>query len=290
MLGTIDRMLVIQTDEGLAAISLDKGEELWHRAIPDLLEGALLGAAGRVICTRHFEGTQIPYATLQWLDGRTGRLLGRQPFWTSSPQHVLVGPLASDGNRIWALAAVADEKGKLAPQRELVELTFEGSLPTVAEPLDGWNPDVPPALRAGAEIVLPGWTLPSAREDKNTGLQAELDGRANILVTRADATPVCLMRRIRVPDQGRTRMVLDFGHDPHSQSRIEVRVAGLPVGQHFTPAKVDPNPEQPTPATWAQHTVDLSDYAGKDIWITVQQSAVDGGPSYTWWQRIALEP
>ena len=289
MLGTIDQTLVIQTDEGLAAISLDSGEELWHRPIPDLLEGALMGAAGRVICVRHFEGTQVPYATLQWLDGRTGQLLGRQPFWTPSPKYVLVGPLASDGKRAWALAAVADEKGKLTPRRELVELAFEGSLPMVAEPLDGWNPSVPPALRAGAEIVLPGWTLLSAREDKHTGLQAELNGHANALVTRADTTPVRLIRRMRVPDQGKLQMVLDFGHDPHSQSRIEVRVAGLPVWQHFTPAKVAPNPEQPPAATWTQHTVDLSDYTGKDIWITVQQSAVAGGTGYAWWRRLELQ-
>jgi hypothetical protein len=196
--------------------------------------------------------------------------------------------LASDGKRIWALTAVADEKGKLVPQRELVELAIEGSLPTVAEPLDDWNAAAPPALRAGAEIVLPGWTILSAREDKNTGLQAELDGHANVLVTRADATPVRLMRRARLPDQGKPRMVLDFGHDPHSQSRIEVRVAGLPVWQHFTPAKVDPEATPIPAATWTQQTIDLSDFVGRDIWITVIQTEINGGPGYTWWQRIEL--
>jgi len=289
LLGTIDHRLVVQTDEGIAAVSLDSGQEVWHRRIVEPPEGVLAGAAGRLLYARRLEGAQVPYATLEWLDGRTGRLLGRQPFWTPSPKYVLVGPLASDGKRLWSLTAVADEQGKLTPRRELVELVSKGPLPTAPESYEGWNPNVPPAIRAGAQIVLPSWTLLSAREDKNTGLQAELSGRANVLVTRADTTPIRLVRHLHVPDEGKPQLVLDFGHDPHSQSRIEVRAAGLPVWQHFTPSPVDPKTTPDPRPTWTRQTIDLSDYAGKDVCITVVATALGGGPAYTWWQYIDLK-
>jgi len=280
---------VIQTDEGIAAVSLDSGRQLWHRRIAEPLEGAIFGTAGRLLYARRAEGAQVPYATLEWLDGRTGRLLGRQPLWTPGPNHVLVGPLASDGRRLWSLIAAADERGQIAAYREVVELVSQGPLPVVSEPLDAWNPDIPPAIRAGAEIALPDWMLLSAREDKNTGLQAELGGRANVLVTRADTTPVRMVRHLRVPDEGKPQLVLDFGHDPHSQSRIEIRTAGLPIWQHFTPRPADREATPDLQPKWTRQTIDLSNHAGKDVCITIVANAVGGGPAYTWWQRIDLK-
>jgi outer membrane protein assembly factor BamB len=290
VLGIVDQMLVVLTDEAVAAISLETGRELWHRPTSDLLEGSLMGAAGRLLYTRRVGGAEVSYATLEWLDGRTGQLLGRQPLWTPSPKYVLVGPLASDGQRLWCLTAEEDEDGKLTPQRELLELVPNGSLPALPEPPEAWNPNVPPGLRAGAEIAIPGWKLLSARADKESGLQAELAGRTNVLVTRADKTaPVRLIRRVRVPEAGRPRLVLSYAHQPQSQSRIEVRIAGLPVGQHITPQPVDPEAAATAAATWTEQTVDLSEYAGREVWITVVQTAIGTAPAYTWWQRVDLE-
>jgi outer membrane protein assembly factor BamB len=287
VLGIIDQMLVALTDEAVAAISLERGEELWRRPMSDFLEGSLMGAAGRLVCTRRVGGANVPYASLEWLDGRTGQLLGRQPLWTPSPKHVLVGPLASDGQRLWCLTAVEGEKGKPKPQRELFELVPNGSLPAVQEPPEAWNSDIPPALRAGAEIVLPGWRLLSAKADKLAGLQAELGGRTNVLVTRADnAAPVRLVRHLHVPEAGKPRLVLNYSHDPQSRSRIEVRVAGLPVWQHITPQPIDPEAAATAEATWTEQTVDLSEYAGRQVWITVLQTAVGSKPAYAWWQTI----
>jgi outer membrane protein assembly factor BamB len=289
LLGIVDRMLVVSTDDGLAALSLDHGEQQWYRPVPDLLEGATMGAAGRLCYARRVGGDASPQATMEWLDGRTGRLLGRQALWAAGPTHVLVGPLAADGPRLWCLTGVVDERGRPTPRRRLLELVPAGVAPSVPEPSEGWNPDVPPELRAAADLVLPGWTLLSGHADQNTGLQAELGGRKNVLVTRADKTPLRFARLFHISDEDKPQLVLDFAHDPRSQSCIEVRAAGLPVWQHFTPPASGAGAAPESTATWTRQTLDLSEYAGRTVGITVRQTAVGGGPAYTWWQGIDLQ-
>jgi hypothetical protein len=178
----------------------------------------------------------------------------------------------------------------MTPGRELLEMIPESAQAFDAEPLETWNSQVPRALGMGAALALPGWSLLAGRPDSEAGLRATWGGRSDVLLTRADRATVRLARRLSVPESGQPRLMLEFAHQPGTQSRIELRVEGEAIWEHV-PEEESDNPETVDPETaWLRHTVDLSDFAGQRVWLTVVHTPIDRKPAGVYWGRIDLDP
>ncbi len=285
-----DRLL-IETHDGILAVSAETGRNLWHHHDEHLLDGYLPsgahlpGSTGGLLCVRRESaGDGQSYPTLVWLDVETGRVGGRSPLRDLIGERPMLGPIVARDDRLWCFTGMFDEKKVLQPTRNIVELVAAGpAVPGDAETPTPWVPGVDPSLRDAADVVLPGWTLFSAPHDEKTGLQPQPGGTGHMLVTKADKTPVRLARRVKVPADGKASLSLVIGHEPETASRLRVYVGGIPVIQ-LAPG--------PTAAAnqWQTHQIDLADYAGQQVWVIVVQRPDGNVPAYMYWKRLEVKP
>ena len=285
LLGLAGDRLLIETDEGIQAVSAQTGRNLWHHDAADLLEGYLAGGPGGLLYLRRVPiGSDRWYPELVWLDLDSGRPKGRSPMRGLAGKQPAVGPLVACDGRLWCFTGVLGTDGALQPQRDIIELTAAGPpYPGDSDAPAPWTSNVDRTIRAAAYLGLPGWSLLSGLHDEKTGLQSELAGKQDVLVTKAAEVPMRLARRVSVPQGGRPRLVLEIGHDPQTRSKLEIRAAGLMLRQ-LTP--------QPTATAdqWQQLEVDLSDHAGRDAWITIVQQQAGDTPAYMYWKRLEFLP
>ncbi len=306
-----DGRLLIESDNGICAVSARTGRLLWHHRAEHLLEGYLPGGPDGLLYVRSEPaGGGLSYPTLVWLDVQTGRIRGRSPLWSLLGQQPAVGPLLAPvsgqyGDRLWCFTGVFDAQGKLQPQRNVLELTAVG--PAVAgDPLGAvpWRPNVDASLLWAVERVLPGWMILSGEHDQKTGWHGELAGRHDVLVTKAAETPVRLVRRVKLPDGGNCRLVLEIGlweatpsaidvttgfRSPTESpptisaagSTLEIRVAGLTLLQTVS---------RPTATAhqWQRLEVDLSAHAGREVSIAIVQRQAAAAPAYMYWKSLEV--
>ncbi len=88
------------------------------------------------------------------------------------------------------------------------------------------------------------------------------------------ATPTRLALRVdvpkvpNVPNAGKPTLLLEIGDDLKTRSRIDIRVNGLPSAQIV----IEPSSAE---KQWKVFEVDLSDFVGKRVWITISQQRED---------------
>ena len=129
--GIVAGRLIVETDGGISALSLDKGELLWHHDAADLLEGQLCGGGQLVYaCRERAPGDAHKLRpALIWLDPTNGREVSRVAFDSLAGELPMFGPFAAAGDRLWVFAA----NGESEPTRTIYELTphttaFNGKL------------------------------------------------------------------------------------------------------------------------------------------------------------------
>jgi len=283
LLADEERVIVEAADE-LVALATSGGELLWRREAPQCLDGFLAAAsAGLLFATRDPLRQDEACPVLTWCDPATGRLTASWPLTGLASKQPLLGPMLEHQGRIWALTGTTDAKGAPEPKRSIVELTPTGPALRGEIPSRPWNAAVDPRIRTAASQVLPGWTLLAAASDDKTGLRAPQASMPEVLVTKAAETPVRLARAVQVPAGASTRLAFELGHDPSASSRLEVRVAGLPRLR----TAIQPST---TAAPWQQWQLDLTEFAGHTVWITVVQESTNGTPAYAWWKRLEIIP
>ncbi len=137
ILGILRGRLVVQTDDGLMALAADSGRVLWFREVKEPLDVRLAGPPDTVACVhREKKNDKSPHQlVLVWLDGATGRPLGRWTMKAPREAEFWAQPLVSSGKRTWACVATVGEPAK----REIVELVRVGELPK-EELWDGMPP------------------------------------------------------------------------------------------------------------------------------------------------------
>jgi outer membrane protein assembly factor BamB len=120
--GLIRQRLIVETTDGLAGLDPLSGKVLWHHDARDRLEGQLCGPPGGLLYvqTRPDADTtrKEPRITLVWVDPATGRAVQRSVLESPRPAKPLVGPLVTDGNRLWGLFGAADDTAR----REILEI------------------------------------------------------------------------------------------------------------------------------------------------------------------------
>ena len=128
-IGLVGDRLIAETDYGIAAVSIEKGNLLWYHPAVDMLEGELCGGPGKLMYTCRQQMAGNPNQSrplLVWLDPATGAEVARDAFDTLRQDHPMFGPFAAVGDRLWVFSANAEND----PNRTLYELHPKG--PAVA--------------------------------------------------------------------------------------------------------------------------------------------------------------
>jgi len=305
LLELIDEKLLIETDRGIRAIAARDGHGLWLHKVEHLLDGYLATReeqsrlslrestpfreakgdySGLLYVKREPIGGERWCPVLVWLDAETGQPQGSCPLTSLAAKQPAVGPLLARDDRLWCFTGTFDDQGKLQPQRNILELVAKGPVNGIHENTTSpWTSTPGASRQLAVAVALPGWSMLSTSRDEKTGLQAELAGKPDVLVTKAADTPTRLARRLSLPQGGTPRLLIEIGHDAETTSKVEIRAGGLPLLQ-LTP------PTTTAAQQWQQLEVDLSAHAGKDVWITIVQEQAGDAPAYMYWKRLEVLP
>lgn len=105
--------LIVLTIEGLAALDAETGRVLWRHDTPGRQEAVLCGPPGGLIYAKvkppADPNREQPKILLVWVDSDRGLPLGEYLVQTPAEPKPLVGPLVSDGQRLWLLWGKADD-------------------------------------------------------------------------------------------------------------------------------------------------------------------------------------
>jgi hypothetical protein len=133
------------------------------------------------------------------------------------------------------------------------------------------------------ETFAPGWGVKACGAYMDPGLHAEIDGRANVLVTHPISAeePAVLYRDYTVPEGARTVLHIEVGHHPDGDWQL-----GVSAGEDRLLTKnIDSSLTQ---NGWVEFDIDLSDYAGKKTWLILTNEANGGKFEAARWARIKI--
>jgi hypothetical protein len=133
------------------------------------------------------------------------------------------------------------------------------------------------------EEFAPGWGIKECGDRMDPGLHAEVDGRANVLITHpvSDIAGATLYREYAVPEGTRAVLHLEVGHHPDGDWQL-----GVTAGQDRLLSKNIGSAL--TQDGWVEFEFDLSDYAGDNIWIVLTNDANGGENEAARWARIEI--
>jgi outer membrane protein assembly factor BamB len=281
VLGLAGDRLLVQTDDGILALSAQTGKVLWSHVAANLLDCCPRAQGNTLLCLRT---EPLPGAEscpiLEWLDLEDGQTAGCCMLRGLQVKQSSLGPLVAHNGRLWCFAGVFDAQGTFQPKRKFVELVAsEGPL---LEPATAnlWATQVDPVWPLALERSLPGWTLLSGSYDGRSGLLSPKAGMPEVLITRAAETPAHLSRQLALP-AGHPQLAIEMGHAPDGASRLAVRVNGVLYRQWSSqPMKNDND--------WQNIQIDLSAMAGRNAWILITQERSGGGAAYAYWKSLEV--
>jgi outer membrane protein assembly factor BamB len=140
-IGVVGDRLIAETDYGIAALSIEKGELVWYHPAVDLLEGQLCGGPGQLVysCRQQAPGNPNQMRpVLVWLNVANGAEISRHALDALRQDHPMFGPFAAVGDRLWVFAAGTENE----PTRTLYELRPHG--PAVANDTPSAPASTPP--------------------------------------------------------------------------------------------------------------------------------------------------
>ncbi|MDW8038681.1 MAG: PQQ-binding-like beta-propeller repeat protein [Thermoguttaceae bacterium] len=112
LVGLLQGKLIVQTIEGLVALEAESGRVLWRHDTPARQEGLLCGPPGGLLYAKVISADpnpQQPKVCLVWLDPDRGVPLGEYSVQLPAEARPVVGPLLSDGQRLWLFYGKADD-------------------------------------------------------------------------------------------------------------------------------------------------------------------------------------
>jgi outer membrane protein assembly factor BamB len=113
LVGLHREKLMVLTVEGLVGLDAETGRVLWRHDTPGRQEGVLCGPPGGLVYAKLKPSAdpnrQPPKIFLVWVDPDRGIPVGEYPVALPNESKPLVGPLASDGQRLWLFWGKADD-------------------------------------------------------------------------------------------------------------------------------------------------------------------------------------
>lgn len=292
--GLVDGRLIIRTAAGIEALSAKDGTTLWQSEQPNLLVAQLLPSGktddktGRDILVASSEPADMEQQSrvrLTWIDPATGGETARRPLNDLLHKSPRFGPLVAHENRLFGFFRRGSEPGN-----EIFELVSEGELPhlspqeiaaQVALPA-GWRRELFPQIREAAIDLFPGWELIEGHDDKQAGYRKEWQGVKDVFVCGAEpGRGVAFARQVTIPAGSKARLALKVGHDTADKWSVDVRV-GTTV---LSTQKLEIESSQ---GGWKEWQVDLSPYAGKTVWLIVEQRGNQTGRVISYWKQLEI--
>jgi outer membrane protein assembly factor BamB len=291
--GMVDGRLIVRTTEGIEALAAADGKLLWQADVPNLLVAQLLpgakadpAGAGRsilVACSELADAELQWRVRLSWLDPATGREIARRPLVDLVHKVPQFGPLVAHENRLWGFFRKSPD-----PTHEIFELTADGEIPRLS-PSDAvtqlpaaWRRELTPQIRETASDLFPGWELIEGFEERQAGYRKEWQGGKDVLV--ATATPgrgVTFTRQVTIPAGSKARLALKVGHDSADKWSIDVRVGTTTLASQRIEGETTAN-------GWKEWQVDLAPYAGKTVWLVVEQRGVEAARVNSYWKQLEI--
>ena len=281
ILGLAGERLLVETASGVLALESDTGRRLWTRDVAQPLDAHLCPGSGNLLLTHRepFQGdTWQPM--LCWVDPATGQDTGAWPLEKLADKQPMLGPFVMHGDRLWAFFG----RGNRDAMRDLVELTPTGAAPYPGQPadaaLDRWaSLDTPPKVHWAAALLMPGWACLGGTADPRVGMRPEFQGQQELCVTAAlRDRPVAFVRQVTLPAGSHPRLVVLAGHEPSEKWKQDIRINGQSVQTQAIETQTTSN-------GWKEIQADLTPYAGKTIWIVVEQQT-EGNVTLGCWKRL----
>lgn len=282
ILCSTDELLVLQNGNGLLAFERETGETRWRcRFNHKLLQAHVADAEKLILCENTPRTNENPYtAQLVWVDLKTGDKIGSSPLRSVNDDDPRIGPMFFAGETLWFF------RGRNAgePYRDFARLTpDDANQPFPPASVAGFPTGALPKLNAESKSRFSDWDLLSASE-RSEGVKDNIEGQNNVLVLRAaGGRPVVLARRAMIPSEGQPKFKVHLGHRDKHLYVVKVYVNGEVVAENTT----DKLPgEQP----WGTMEIDLSPWAGKEVWVAVRAEGRYGGEEVdTLWRELKIE-
>jgi outer membrane protein assembly factor BamB len=280
VLGLIQNRLIVESNAGLQALDAETGAPQWYYPAETLLEAALCGGPGGILCAGREElKPNLRRPCLVWLNPETGSEIGRAPLGGFTDKNPLLGPFLAHGDRLWAGMSLNERD----PRRQFIELVPAGpAAPGAAiDPfLIRWTNHVDPQFQLEVAETLPGWTaLTQPPADHKAGLQPEQNGERDILLTRTSKERATVFaRRVALRASGHPKLLVKAGVEPGHHWQLSIRVNNQTVLNKIV--------EPVTSNVWQELEVDLTAYAGQTVWLTVSQYPLAPAVGVAYWRRL----
>jgi hypothetical protein len=278
-----DRRLVVQTDRGLQALTVDRGEPQWLHVVENPLDACLCDEATVLYsCRRAAEDAPGKFRPqLVWVDAATGQSLGQTLLRGLEHENPFLGPLVVAGGRPWVFFGRGDQD----PTRDLIELVPQGAADKPPTPVvaDLWTRHIPLPLQQETVRLLGDWRWFSAELVGPKPVEVNRWGEAESLGIRARRqTPATLVRHTGLPAGSSPKLRLRVGNDPNQPWNLEVRMNGTRVVRREFTAQTDPQP-------WKQLELDLRPAAGTTGWLTIEAQTREGHETAdVFWKQVEI--
>lgn len=130
----------------------------------------------------------------------------------------------------------------------------------------------------------PGWTIANCGKDMKPGLRPKWGGREKVLVTHplSREVPCVLSRNVKVPVNMTTELILCVAHNPRGDWTIVIKVDEKQISKK----KISKHTCQDG---WRTITIDLSEYSGKSIKLSLENQADGWRCEAGYWDEITIE-
>lgn len=274
--------ILLDTTDGLMALSKDDGQIAWTRAFEMRLEA--IHTDDRVVLTAQ-RLTVAPNKTrpyFAWLDLATGRELAQSEIDGFERTECQFGPLVHGGGKWWSLAG----QGWKETKRDLVELTPLSPLipgPVINVPCAAPLSEVSLPQLMDLALVLPGWRPEANYGHRFQFVAGDTRGESSVLTAKVEGgNDLRLIQQINVPAGRRSTLRLRFGNIADRRWHLAVR--------HNSQVLLEQLVEDAGSANgWRDASIDLSPFAGQSISLQLIHSLPpQQQPSTALWKHAVI--
>jgi len=129
----------------------------------------------------------------------------------------------------------------------------------------------------------PGWKISKCGQDMEPGIHAEWAGKRNVLVTHPLERGVAcvLSRSVNLPARKRSELRIIVGHHPSGDFDLIVRADGKQLSRKAVSRDTAPD-------GWLEVSVDLTPFAGKQVFLELVNEPTGWMCEAAYWARIEI--
>jgi outer membrane protein assembly factor BamB len=273
--------VLLDTTEGLVALSTEDGQVAWRRNLPARLEAFQVDDRYVVATQRVTVGPNKARPFLVWLDRESGREIAQSQIDGPERVECQLGPVVVAAGKLWTLAG----QGWREAKRDLVEISAASTLVPgpVTDSLFGDWLDAAPQNQIDLSLVMPGWR-PEANYGPRFQLAAgEVRGETLVMSSKLDsANGIRFIQLVDVPAGRKTTLHLRYGNAPERRWTLSIRAGNQQLLEQVVEDAGSNN-------GWRDAVVDLTPFAGRQVPLQLVQSiAAQQQPSDAYWKRAVV--